>query len=203
MGIRIYQNSLSAFVLGYAVANLGEQGERIVWLDYGPDSPKALGAVWASLVGGSGEHVSLVDEEAGNRRLSVRGLNRRYDKFIEEAPNLVIGRARPKFVRLVAPVTRRITALGEPFVVTDWSWMDDAGQPQLMPAAEALVALLNRDTALPVRPGWGEYLLGEAIARGAAKPLVRGGSAPEGWAIHPLPWKEVIEAGVQAGRIAA
>jgi hypothetical protein len=62
--------------------------------------------------------------------------------------------------------------------------------------------MLEQGTHLPIRIGWGPYLLAEALSEGWAAPLVTGGPAPEGYVIQPdTPWADIIADGVKHGRI--
>jgi hypothetical protein len=196
--IRIANTSVSAVVYGYALADLG--GERtVVYLDLAPQHPKVLGAIWASLVNGAREWLRLVDENSGESHL-VRGLNRRYHRLAIDTPRIA-GRARPKHLRLVAPLACQVEALTRPFVALGWSWHDAAGQALHLCPAATLAAMLERNTPLPILIGWGDYLLAEASARGLAAPVTRGGDAPDGWLIEPAPWDEIISHGIRAGQI--
>ena len=196
--IRISNNSVSAVVYGYGVAEI--EGEAtVVYLDLAPQHPKVIGAIWASLVNGAREWLRLNDENTDKSRL-VRGLNRRYHRLTMDAPRIA-GRARPKHIRLVAPLACQVEKLTRPFVVLDWCWNDATGQAQHLCPATSLAAMLERDTPLPILMGWGEYLLAEARARAFATPLIRGGQAPDGWLIEPAPWNEIITHGVRSGQI--
>ena len=196
--IRIANNSVSAVVYGYGIAEI-ENEATVVYLDLAPQHPKVIGAIWASLVNGAREWVRLTDENTDETRL-VRGLNRRYHRLTMDAPRIA-GRARPKHIRLVAPLACQVEKLTRPFVVLDWSWNDTTGQTQHLCSATGLAAMLERDTPLPILIGWGEYLLAEAQARNCATPLIRGGQAPEGWLIDKAPWDEIISHGIRSGQI--
>lgn len=196
--IRIANNSVSAVVSGYGIAEI-EKEAIVIYLDLAPQHPKVVGAIWASLVDGSKEHLRLHDEQT-DQSLIVRGLNRRYARLTMDAPHLA-GRARPKHIRLVAPLAYQIEKLSKPFVALAWHWTDPTGQAHTLNPATSLVAMLERDTPLPILMGWGNYLLDEARTRGLAIPLIRGGDAPEGWVIAPTPWEGIIAAGIQSKRI--
>jgi len=196
--IRIANNSVSAVVYGYALADL--DGERtVIYLDLAPQHPKLLGAIWASLVNGAREWLRLADENTGETYL-VRGLNRRYHRLVADAPRIA-ARARPKHLRLVAPLACQVEKLTRPFVALGWSWQDAGGQAQHLCPATTLAAMLERNTPLPILVGWGEYLLAEATARGLAEPVLRGGEGPEGWLIQPAPWDEILSQGIRTGQI--
>ncbi len=196
--IRIANNSVSAVVSGYALADL--DGERtVIYLDVAPQHPKVLGAIWASLVNGAREWLRLTDENNGEIHL-VRGLNRRYHRLAMDAPRIA-GRARPKHLRLVAPLACQVEKLTRPFVALGWTWQDAGGEVRSLCPATSLAAMLERNTPLPVLIGWGEYLLAEARGRGLALPLTRGGEAPEGWLLEPAPWDDIISYGIRSGRI--
>lgn len=196
--IRIANNSVSVVVSGYAAADIAGE-PTVVYLDIAPQHPKSVGAIWASLVSGAKEWLSLSDEEA-DVSLKVRGINRRYHRLTADAPR-VASRARPKHVRLVAPMACQIASLTEPFVVLGWTWTDPHGQTRHLTPATALAAMLEQNTPLPIRMAWGEYLLDQTIARDFAKPLLRGGNAPEGYRIEPAEWEAVIAEGVARGHI--
>ena len=62
--------------------------------------------------------------------------------------------------------------------------------------------MLEQGTHLPIRIGWGAYLLAEALAEGWAAALVTGGPAPEGYVLQPdTPWADIIADGVKHARI--
>lgn len=172
----------------------------LVWVDLAPHHPKAVGAIWATLVNGTGAQVSLYDRDTGHTH-RARGLNRRYERLQFDSPRLA-GRVRPKGLRLIAPEATRIDDYTSPFVVldwpglsptdasavlADWSSPDDAGlRAQLergLPASMVLSAMLELGSPYALRIDWGEYLLAEATARGYARPLITGGKAPQGYLI--------------------
>jgi hypothetical protein len=202
MSIRITNNSVSAVARSYAIAPL-DDGDTIVWLELAPQHPKVIGAIWASLVNGSREILRLRDDATG-QNYAVRGLNHRYIRKTMDAPRIA-GRARPKFMRLLAPALVKFDAAEfgqKPFYAGAWSWRDGKGICQQMPPATALAAMLERGTHLPIRIGWGPYLLSEALARDCAAPLATGGPAPEGYVFKPnAPWTEIISTGVKHGHI--
>ena len=135
---------------------------------------------------------------------AARGLNHRYIRKTMDAPRIA-GRARPKFMRLLAPAMVKFDAAEfgkKPFYAGAWSWRDGQGICQQMPPATALAAMLEQGTHLPIRIGWGPYLLAEALARDCAAPLATGGPAPEGYVFKPdAPWAEIIATGVKHGHI--
>lgn len=202
MSTRITNNSVSAVVRSYAIAPLAE-GNTIVWLELAPQHPKVIGAIWASLVNGSREFLHLRDDDAG-QTYTARGLNHRYLRKTMDAPRIA-GRARPKFMRLVAPTMVKLDAATfgkKPFYVGAWRWQDSQGVSQQLAPATALAAMLEQGTHLPIRIGWGPYLLAEALTRDFATPLVTGGDAPEGYVVQPdTPWAEIIADGVKHGHI--
>jgi hypothetical protein len=202
MSIRITNNSASAVVRSYAIAPL-DDGDTIVWLELAPQHPKVIGAIWASLVNGSREILRLRDDESG-QTYAARGLNHRYIRKTVDAPRIA-GRARPKFMRLLAPALVKFDAAEfgkKPFYAGAWSWRDSQGNCQSMPPATALAAMLEQGTQLPIRIGWGPYLLAEALARECAAPLATGGPAPDGYVFKPdAPWGEIIASGVKHGHI--
>ena len=202
MSIRITNNSVSAVVRSYAIAPLVE-GDTIVWLELAPQHPKVIGAIWASLVNGSREILRLRDDESG-QTYAARGLNHRYLRKTMDAPRIA-GRARPKFMRLLAPAMVKFDAAEfgkKPFYAGAWSWRDGQDNCQQMSPATALAGMLEQGTHLPIRIGWGPYLLAEALARECAAPLATGGPAPEGYVFKPdAPWVEIIASGVKHGHI--
>src|SRR3989304_3591016 len=134
MSMRLANNSISVVVCGYAIAQwptvrtacftacvedkkpakgAASQAKAVdrqpvlVWVDIAPQHPKALNAIWASLVNGTGEFLDLYDRDS-DQRLRARGLNRRYHRLHADAPMLA-ARARPKMLRLIAPEACRIT----------------------------------------------------------------------------------------------
>jgi hypothetical protein len=202
MSIRITNNSVSAVVRSFALAALDE-GDTIVWLELAPQHPKVIGAIWASLVNGTREFLRLRDDDT-DQTYTARGLNHRYVRKTMDAPRIA-GRARPKFMRLVAPAMVKLDAATfgkKPFFASAWRWTDGQGVSQQLAPATALAAMLEQGTPLPIRIGWGPYLLAEALAEGWAAPLVTGGPAPEGYVMQPdTPWADIISDGVKHGRI--
>ncbi len=191
MSIRIYNNSVGAVARSFALAPI-DGNNVVVWLELAPQHPKVLGAIWASLVNNTKEQLGVADETNGDekRSFTVDGLHRRYIRLTADAPRIA-ARARPKFLRLVAPEATRIER-NDFFVVLAWPGLS---------AGTVLAAMLERGTSFPVRIGWGEYLLAEAQARGFAVPLVTGGPAPEGYVLQPAPWDEIISDGVKQGNL--
>jgi hypothetical protein len=164
--IRIYNNSVSAVVRSYAVAptdkacpartcgaGTGEQSRRanlVVWLELAPQHPKVISAIWASLINGTKEQLGIRDETSDeSTSLIVEGLHRRYLRLTADAPRLA-GRAKPKFLRLIAPEAVRIEKRDRDFYALAW--------PRLT-AGTALAAMLESGTPYPIRIGWGDYLL--------------------------------------------
>lgn len=247
MSIRIANNDISVVVRGYAIASYPvdppedkakdqdeargkpaaksaakpDQVERenvLVWVDLAPHHPKAVGAIWATLVNGTGAFLEIYDRDSGERH-RVRGLNRRYERLQSDSPRLA-GRVRPKGLRLIAPEASRIDDYTRPFVVIDWPGLparaasdllaewDCPGNANLqaqlergLPSSTALAAMLELGSPYAMRIEWGEYLLAEAAARGFARPLITGGKAPQGYLIDPAPWPDLISAGIQRGAI--
>ena len=160
----------------------------VVWLE--PSTP--VPARWG-VSSTHKEQLGVADETGDEKRsFTVDGLHRRYIRLTADAPRIA-ARARPKFLRLIAPEAARIERTNDSFVVLAWPGMS---------AGTVLAAMLERGTSFPVRIGWGEYLLAEAQALGFAVPLVTGGPAPEGYVISPAPWDEIISDGVKRGEIA-
>ena len=192
--MRLSNSSTSAVLRSFAVAALTpDDGVKLpanvlVWVEFAPQHPKVVGALWASLVGGSAETLQLRGEDDAGLR--VQGLGRRYERFTMDAPRLA-GRARPKFLRLVAPEAVAPPKPGETFIVLEWP-----GQT----AGQTLAAMLEKGTPLPVRIGWGDYLLAEALAQGCARPLQASSKAPQGYLLSgKTPWEPLIAEGVRRG----
>ena len=204
--IRISNHSAGAVARSYALT----PNNLVVWLELAPQHPKIVGAIWASLVDGGGEWLRIQDEDPDRthepvRSFHARGLHRRYHRLAVDVPQLA-GRARPKFLRLVAPDLCEIENSQQPFGVLAWPGPSTgdtpAGSPPLrMTPGTALAAMLEHDTPYPMRIGWGDYLLAEALNRGHAQPLITGGPAPEGYWIEPAPWEAIISEGVREGHI--
>lgn len=190
--IRIYNNSVSAVVRSYALAPT-DKANVLVWIELAPQHPKLVGAIWASLVNGGNEELGLRDSSSDeSHTMQVQGLHARYIRLTADAPRLT-GRAKPKFLRLVAPQATRIEKPSEDFYVFTW--------PGLEPGT-ALAAMLEAGTPTPIRMGWGDYLLTEAARRGYAIPLLTGGPAPEGyWLKGDTPWADIIADGVRRGEL--
>ena len=203
MSIRISNGQAGALVRSYALAQFDQGALTVAWLELAPQHPKVTGAIWASLVTHSKKGLELYDDEAGQRH-TVFGLRHRYEMKKVPVP-AAAGRARPTFMRLVAPEVRTLDAFyierPRPFCAVEWRWTNAAGQLQVIDAATSLAAMLERGTQHPVRIAWGPYLLGEAIARNCATPLLTGGPAPQGYCIQLAPWDEIISAGVASGQI--
>lgn len=189
---RIYNNSVSAVVRSYAVAPT-DDANVVVWLELAPQHPKVIGAIWASLVNGTNEELGLRDSDnEESRSLQVQGLHARYLRLTADAPRLA-GRAKPKFLRLVAPQATRLEKPTQDFYVLDWPGLS---------AGTALAAMLEAGTPMPMQIGWGEYLLTEASRLGFARPLLTGGPAPAGfWIKGETPWAELISDGVRQGNL--
>lgn len=194
--MRLSNKSTRAVLRSFAIATLRAEdgpkhpGDVLVWVEFAPQHPKVLNALWASLVAGSGETLQLRDDEDAYRQ--VQGLGRRYERFTSDAPRLA-GRARPKFLRLVAPEALAIQKPGEAFIALEWP-----GQT----AAQTLAAMLEAGLPFPMRMGWGEYLLAEALAQGCARPLLTSARAPRGYRVSgQTPWADLIADGVRRGQI--
>jgi hypothetical protein len=57
----------------------------LVWVELAPSHPKAVGAIWATLVNGAGAFLEITDRESGERH-RARGLNRRYERLQADSP---------------------------------------------------------------------------------------------------------------------
>ncbi len=193
MSIRIYNNSVSAVVRSYAIAPT-DKANVVVWLDLAPQHPKVIGAIWASLVNGTNEELGLRESASeADHSMQVQGLHARYIRLTADAPRLA-GRARPRFLRLVAPSAVRIEKASQDFYVFAWPNLE---------AGTALAAMLEAGTPTPMQIGWGSYLLSEAVRCGFATPLLTGGPAPDGfWLKGDTPWAELISDGVRRGELA-
>jgi len=189
---RIENNSVSVFVRCFALANY-HGSTTIVYIEFPPQHIKSIGAVWASMVNGTHEPMSLYD--AGNRRLTVFGLNRRYERLDSDCPNLAgRGKSRPKFVRLVAPEASKIEKAENGFIVLDrWG----------IPLGAVLAAMLEHGTQFPMQLGWGDYLLAAAEREGFALPLATGSERPvKGYHLQgATPWADLIAQGIKSGAI--
>lgn len=187
MPIRIFNNSVSAVVRSFAVAQ-GDKANILVWLELAPQHPKVIGAIWASLVNGVVEELGLRDSDNDAQgSLRVEGLHSRYLRLTADAPRLA-GRARPRFLRLVAPQATRIDNTKEDFYVFAWPGLRHG---------TALAAMLEAGTPTPILIDWGDYLLAEAERRGFATPLLTGGPAPAGFCLKgATPWAEIITHGI-------
>ena len=193
--MRIGNNSTSVVVRSFALAQ-NDKGENvIVWLEIAPQHPKQVGAIWASLVNGTKELLSLRTDD--DKSLYVHGLHRRYHKLTMDAPRIA-ARARPRFLRLVAPEAIAIQKRGDDFVALEWPGRT---------IGQVLAAMLEKGSPYPLQIGWGDYLLHEAARREikdwpCARPLITGGPAPQGYFISgKTPWGEIISEGVKAGQI--
>ncbi len=193
--MRIGNNSTSVVVRSFGLAQNDKRENIIVWLEIAPQHPKQVGAIWASLVNGAKELLSLRTDD--NKSLYVRGLSRRYHKLTTDAPRIA-ARARPKFLRLVAPEALAIQKRGDDFIALEWPGRT---------IGQTLAAMLEKGTPYPIQMGWGDYLLREASTREVkntpcARRLITGGLAPQGYVISgKTPWGEIIADGVKAGAI--
>jgi hypothetical protein len=195
MTITIANESAQVFVRSYAHTKDG----LIVWLEIAPQHPKLTGAIWASLVNGHRTYLQLRDSEKGVGKV-VYGLGRAYTRLEADAPALAVtaegGRAttaRPKLLRLIAPEVAKPTSLDQPFYVLAWPGL----------AVETvLAAALEKVAPYPVQIGWGPYLLKTALEKGAAAPLIAGGTAPQGYEIQAgVNWPDIISQGLQTDQI--
>jgi len=191
--IRISNSSAGVAALGYALT----PDNRIAWLDLAPEHPKRVEAIWAEMVDGGGGWLRITDEDPDRHQDPVitqqcRGLHHRYHRLTTEVPDLVIERSRPKMVRLIAPELCTIARIDEPFGVIGW--------PGVSPGT-ALAVELEHHTPLPIRLGWGDFLLAEAVRRDYAHPLIRGGTGPAGFWLESTPWDKIISDGVRAGHL--
>lgn len=183
--MRIFNKSTSAVARSCAVA----PGNVVVWLELAPQHSAVLKAIWATLVNNTKDTLGLRDGEA---TIYVAGLHSRYVRLAADAPMLA-GRTKPKFLRLVAPQGCRGANTRADFYVFAW--------PGLSPGT-ALAAMLEANSSLPMRIGWGERLLYEAMRLRCAAPLVAFGSAPDGYRVSgDTRWVEIIREGVSRGHL--
>jgi hypothetical protein len=181
--------SVSAELLSYALAQGNEGGVELVWAEFVPTHPKIISAVWASLVTNSSRSLTLVDADT-TRKWSVQPLKRAYRRYEAECPDLS---GRSKFIRLVHPNVGK-GEQGEDFYILD--------RFQHTPA-QLLAATLEYNTNCPVLISWGEYLLATAQTMGDAfcQKLVTGGIRPvEGyWFSGNISWQKLVAKGVEKG----
>lgn len=189
--MRIGNNSVSVVIRSFGLAAARDDGQNvIVWLEIAPQHPKAVGAIWASLVNGTKETLSIRTND--DKGIYARGLNRRYHRLTMDAPRMA-GRARPVFLRLVAPEALAIQRRNENFVALEWPGRT---------IGVTLAAMLEKGTPYPMQIGWGDYLLRTAVEREYATRLVTSGPAPQGYLISgQTPWGEIISEGLKQGCI--
>ena len=187
--MRIGNTSVSVVIRSYGIAE--RDGDKVVdWLEIAPQHPKSVQAIWASLVNGSKE--GLVLRDANDESIWVTGLHRRYHRTTADAPRIA-ARARPQFVRLVAPEAVAIPRPKADFIALEWPGRT---------LGQSLAALLEKGSPYPIQLGWGNYLLREAVALGHAVALITGGPAPRGYAVDGnTPWDRIITEGLRKGLI--
>lgn len=186
--MRIANNSVSVIVRSFGLAPTDE-GNIVVWLEIAPQHPKVVGAIWASLVNGAKETLYMRTDDS---TIQVQGIVRRYHRLTMDAPHMA-ARARPKFLRLIAPEACAIQRRNADFIVLEW--------PRVS-VGTALAAMLEKGTPYPIQIGWGDYLLRAAIERECAKRLITGGPAPQGYLVSSkTPWGEIISEGLKQGHI--
>src|SRR5258708_11550715 len=91
-------------------------------------------------------------------------------------------------MRLLAPAMVKFDAAEfgkKPFYAGAWSWRDGQGSCQNMTPATALAGMLEQGTHLPIRIGWGPYLLAETFGPWCAAPPATGGPASKGQGFKP------------------
>lgn len=187
--MRISNNSVSVVIRSFALAPIEGQN-LVIWLEIAPQHPKVVGAIWASLVNGTGERLTIRTDE--DKSISVSGLGHRYHRLPIDAPRLA-ARARPKFLRLVAPEACAIQRRKDPFISLEWPGRT---------SGQSLAAMLEQGTPYPIQIGWGDYLLQAAAERECATRLIVGGLAPQGYIFNAdTPWAELISNGVKHGHI--
>jgi hypothetical protein len=186
--MRIANNSVSVVVRSFGVAPT-DDGNIVICLEIAPQHPKVVGAIWASLVNGAKETLFLRTDDSS---IAVQGIVRRYHRLTMDAPRIA-ARARPKFLRLIAPEACAIQRRNEDFVALAWPGLS---------IGTALAAMLEKGTPYPIQISWGDYLLRAAVERDCAKRLITGGPAPEGYLISgKTPWGEIISEGLRQGYI--
>ncbi len=187
--MRISNDSVSAVIRSFAVAPLGGNN-TVVWLEIAPQHPKVVGAIWATLVNNTSARLTIHTDE--DKTIRVSGLHRKYHRLPVDAPRLA-GRARPKFLRLVAPEACAIPDHKQPFIALEWPGRS---------IGQSLAAMLERGTPYPMQIGWGDYMLRAAIAGEYAERLITGGSAPHGYLFDKdTPWRDFIAEGVKRGHL--
>ena len=187
--MRCGNSSVSVVIRSFGLAE--REGRKVVvWLEIAPQHPKQVQAIWASLVNGSREGLVLRDAE--EQSIWVEGLCRRYHQMSVDAPRIA-ARARPRFVRLVAPEAVAIPRPGADFIALEWPGRT---------LGQSLAAMLEKGSPYPIQIGWGNHLLREAVALDHAAPLITGGPAPRGYAVDGnTPWSRIISDGLRKGLI--
>ncbi len=192
--MRIFNKSVSAVARSFAAVPQGPDGDEdtiytLIWLDLAPQHPGVIKAIWATLVNNTDETLGLSD---GKETHWVTGLHSRYVRLTAPAPRLA-SRSKMQFLRLVAPQACRGAKVGEDFYALEWRGIS---------VGMALAAMLEAGSHLPIRIGWGDYLLAEAVQCGFAAPLLTSGPAPKGYQFKgDTPWAEIISEGVRRGNL--
>lgn len=187
--MRISNSSVSVVIRSFGLAPV--DGENtVIWLEIAPQHPKVVGAIWASLVNNTSDRLRIQTDEG--KHITAAGLHRRYHRLPMDAPRLA-SRARPKFLRLVAPEACAITDRKAPFVALAWPGRT---------IGQSLAAMLEHGTAHPMLIGWGDYLLRAATAGEYAERLITGGPAPQGYLFDKdTPWRDFIAEGTKRGHL--
>ena len=191
MPITIKNDSVSAFVYGYACTPSGQ----IIWLDLAPQHVKVVGAIRAELTSNTRRYLRISDPDSG-RNLSVYGLGHGYLNLTADAPHLAVGpRAKAQMLRMIAPEAVQPENVQDEFYVLAWE------QSGITPAT-ALAAVLERYSHFPMQIAWGKFLLATAIQDHNSASLLSGGTVPDGF-VFPAntPWGAIISQGLSDKKI--
>ena len=189
--MHISNRSVSVKIQSYGFA-INQKGKPILfWLEFLPEALKSVGAIWATLVNGTSECLTIADDEHGRHNMNVYGVGGRYERFESDCPDIAgKGNSKPRFLRLVAPQALSYNPKG--FAILDcWE----------IPLGKVLASFLESGTSLPISLEWGDYLIKCAIEEKWAIPLTTGGGV-SGYYIRPdANWGQVILKGIKSGEI--
>ncbi len=189
--MNISNRSVAVKIRSYAFAQNDKGKNVLFWVELLPEAQKSVGAIWASLVNGTNEVLTLSDEDNGRRSVGVNGPGGRYERFEGDCPNIAgKGNSKPRFLRLAAPGALGYKNKG--FAILDcWG----------IPLGKVLASYLETGTSLPMSLEWGDYLLKRAIEKDWAVPLTVGGPI-SGYYLKPdANWEELISKGISSGAI--